>query len=193
MLPAIPSDDVMKLALGDAKFSGYSRSVMQTFAKAFTDLKNGLFGKLCHGVLLANNSIPESVPLSRSVRLIISLRTKPEMVRAHARRIVTGMADAKSFRNWPDAQKPGSSVGINIWVPTIRNAATDLSITKLISAGSPNPTPFSFPDLFPKALREGWRKTLRCQVLRGNLLHSYFSLPRLVTGQFGASSLSRSS
>lgn len=117
--------------------------------------------------------------LLRHVAYIVEASAKPEMVRSNARRIVAVMKNPKSFGNGSKVKNPTGNMCFDSRITT---PSVNPSIGKrrlfVPTRSCPNPAPFTFLYVGPKASLESWGKALRGKIFSGNLDHSSV-LPRI--------------
>jgi len=114
------------------------------------------------------------------VSTVFNLSTQVQMGRVHTKFVILGgavMQHKTTLGNWAIIQNPRSDVRPNCSFRL--SSANNAAVTRAVNTRRPEPACFSFTNLFPKALREGWRKALRGQILGSNLDHRQL-LPRWV-------------
>lgn len=130
---------------------------------AGADFANHLVCKLVVPMILS----ARKAPLVHPVRLIVSVGSKPEMVRPHTTRNITFMKDELSFRNLAKMQKPTSAMSQGPFVAS--TSIADSAITSAHHCTAPKPASLGFSDVLPKPAGERYGKTFVKKPLRGNM------------------------
>jgi hypothetical protein len=113
-------------------------------------------------VTFKRNKLPGSVGVKAVIRMI----SKVKVIWIDAGGIMLSRAvvkNAKAVRYRPSMQYPRQHQSANR--PYSLKPAANLSVSFRICARSPQPARISLSDFGPKSLNDGWRKSLRCEVL----------------------------
>ena len=141
-----------------------------------SNLVNVCASQLCAWICFAVAVVLNIASLAYHVGVIVGRRARKKMRWPHAKRVIAPVANVNSFGNRSKVQYPRCSMCVG--VPVSCCAPSDFAIP-LYGVGRPDPTRSQFGTVCryrtilihfrPKALWEGFRKTLRGQILGGNL------------------------
>lgn len=114
---------------------------------------------------------------------VVGLRSKPKVSRINTRRVVfyrAIMENALAFWNWTKMKYPRSNMRpsrVSLYTPAY------LAVTVRKLRAGPDPACVGLRNLRPKALWKCFGKTLRSQILTGNLNHNLVLAPFGLQGQ----------
>lgn len=179
MIPSLACDYTNYGCVVHAKlFSNLDRTILvRMLHVTLANLNDLFFRELGIGAFPSFRRACSPPPFGVHVGIILLDCSEPEMVRINTQSVITSRAivkNAQSVGDWPDVNNPRDSMcsSKNTVAGFIANSCIDCSIPFAINRCSPQPTRFSFLNVLPKALHDGWGKVLRGEVFRRNLNHS---------------------
>lgn len=130
--------------------NGSARSLVGSYLKRY--FSGNFHAALVQVVVFSCRKVARAIPrmasLLSAVSHVASRSTHEKMVRAHAGRIVTMVADQHSSRDRAVGLEPGDSMS---QIQPARVDHIELAVPMEISVPSPEPARFGFPDLWPES------------------------------------------
>ena len=103
MTPLLSSNYIAGICFGNMETIGYFK-IGKSHRSQFSHLYNYIFGEFSERIIAAPLSVfPGLVipSLCNRIKCVVSWGSKKQVIWVHARRIITSMADKKTWRNWP--------------------------------------------------------------------------------------------